>query len=200
MKTSRILWLAGIAFVLLIVVNSSCSSYSKMVDLQEGKNKTWGNVQGQYQRRADLIPNLEDVVKNYASFEKSTMVEVTQARRVTNEIKIDANNITPEALAKFDAAQSNLSSALSRLMVVMEKYPDLKANEQFLSLQAELAGTENRIAVSRKDFNDAVEQYNKYIRKPGPNILASAFGFNSAAYFESKPGADTAPRLNMKIN
>lgn len=179
--------------VLLLVVMNGCSSYNRMVDAQEDLDNSWGQVENVYQRRNDLIPNLIETVKDYARHEKSTFEAVIQARANATKINIDPSNMTEGQLAMFQQKQGELSGALSKLMVVMESYPELKANENYLSLQAELAGTENRIAVERKKFNDFTKDYNKRIRKFPRSIWANVFGFEKRAYFESDAGAKVAP-------
>ncbi len=179
----------------LIALSSGCSSYNSMSIKDETVSETWGNVQTQYQRRMDLIPNLVNIVKGYANFEKSTLTAVIEARANATKVTVDASKL--ESLEQYQAAQTQLSSALSRLMVVVEKYPDLKANDQFMALQAEVAGTENRINISRKNFNGSVKDYNRYIRVFPKNIWANAFGFEVKKYFESDAAAKNAPVVNF---
>ena len=165
--------------------------------MDETISQSWAQVQTQYQRRTDLIPNLVNTVKGYADFEKSTLLQVTEARAKATGINLDAKDLTPENLAKFQQAQDQVSSSLSRLLVSVEKYPDLKANQNFLELQAQLEGTENRISVARNDFNNAVKAYNTKIRKFPSNLTAMMFGFDKKAYFEAAAGSDKAPDVKF---
>ncbi len=181
--------------LVLILVLWAMSGYNSLVKTDESLSKSWANVESSYQRRADLIPNLVNTVKGYADFEKTTLMEVTNARASATQIKVDPSN--PESFKKFEAAQNQVSSSLSKLLVVVEKYPDLKANQNFLDLQRELSGTENRINVERNKYNKAVEEYNVNIRRFPRNILASMFGFDKKPYFESKAGADKAPEVKF---
>ena len=167
--------------------------YNEMVRLAEPVSAQWGKVQSSYQCRADLIPNLVNTVKGYADFEKSTLVEVTQARAKATGVNVDAGSLTPENIQRFQAAQDQLSGALSRLLVTMEKYPDLKANQNFIELQAQLEGTENRINVERNRFNDLVKEYNLYIKLFPNNLIAGLFGMQTKGYFEAAPGTEKAP-------
>jgi len=171
--------------------------YNNMVALQENISKEWAQVESQYQRRADLIPNLVNTVKGYANFEQETLTKVIEARASATQVKIDPSNITPEQLQQFQQAQGGLSSALSRLLVVAENYPDLKANQNFLDLQAQLEGTENRIAVARNRFNEVVQPYNQYIRVFPNNMLAGMYGFTPRGYFEAAQGAENAPAVQF---
>ena len=188
--------LAVIAFAVIGLVGR----YNSVVGLQEGVDGQWGNVENAYQRRADLIPNLVETVKGYASHERETFTAVTEARaratQITAEITPEALN-DPRLLQQFQQAQDGLSSALGRLMVVVERYPELKANQNFLELQDELEGTENRIAVERRRFNDMARDYNTTIRRFPTNIIAGMFGFDKRAYFEAAPGADEAPTVDF---
>lgn len=168
-----------------------------MVQKEEAVTAQWGNVENVYQRRMDLIPNLVNTVKGYADFEKQTLTQVIEARAKATQVKISPDNLNAESLKQFQSAQGDLSSALSRLMVVVEKYPDLKANQNFLDLQAQLEGTENRIAVERRKFNEMAQDYNTYIRKFPKNIWASMFGFEKKAYFEAEKGAEKAPTVQF---
>ncbi|MGN0282828.1 MAG: LemA family protein [Prevotella sp.] len=173
------------------------SAYNGMVTLDEGVQGKWADVETQYQRRADLIPNLVSTVKGYAAHESETLESVVKARSEASSVKVDPENITPEKLAEYQKAQSGVSSALGRLMVIVEKYPDLKANQNFLELQSQLEGTENRINVARRDFNDAAKNYNTVIRSFPKNIFAGMFGFEKKAYFEAEKGAETAPKVEF---
>nr|WP_294791888.1 LemA family protein [uncultured Mucilaginibacter sp.] len=187
------------AAILVIVgaMSLSSCSYNSMVQLDENVKGKWGAVQTQYQRRADLIPNLVATVKGAADFEKSTLTAVIEARAKATSVQVDPTKLTPESIQKFQAAQGQLSSALGRLLAVAEAYPQLKANESFMGLQAQLEGTENRITVARKDFNDAVQEYNTKIRKFPANITAKMFGFTEKGYFQAEAGADKAPTVKF---
>jgi len=188
----QIIW--GVVFFLLFLTGvSGCTSYNKMVSLDEDSITAWSQVENVYQRRADLIPNLVNTVKGYAAHEKETLTAVIEARAKATSTTIDPSNMTMEQIQQFQANQDNLTSALSKLMVVIERYPDLKANQNFLSLQAELAGTENRIAVERKNFNEVTNKYNKKIRRFPSNLWAGLFGFERRNTFEAKEGSDVAP-------
>jgi LemA protein len=169
-----------------------------MVEKEESIAQQWAQVENQYQRRADLVPNLVNTVKGAANFEKETLTAVMEARSKATSIQINANELTPANIQKFQAAQEQLSGALSRLMVTVERYPDIKANQNFLALQAQLEGTENRISVERKRFNDSVGDYNKYIKKFPRVIYASWFGFEKKGYFQAEAGADKAPEVNFE--
>ena len=186
------------AVLLLIgVMSLSSCSYNSMVSLDETVKSKWGAVQTDYQRRSDLIPNLVATVKGVANFEKSTLVEVTEARAKATSIQVDPTKLTPETIQKFQAAQGQLSTALGRLLVASENYPQLKSNEAFAGLQAQLEGTENRIAVSRRDFNDAVQAFNTKIRSFPANITAKMFGFTEKGYFTAEAGSDKAPKVSF---
>lgn len=171
--------------------------YNGMVNEDENVNLQWGEVENQYQRRLDLIPNLVNVVKGYASHEKETLEGVIEARAKATQTTIDPSNMTEEQLANFQKAQDGLSGALNRLMVVVEKYPELKANENFLQLQAQLEGTENRITVARKSYNDATTIYNKLVRRFPNNMLAGIFGFSVRPQFKAQEGAESAPTVQF---
>lgn len=170
------------------------------VDYKEKATRTWGNVESSYQRRSDLIGNLVNTVKGAADFEKSTLTQVIEARAKATSTTIDANNLTPEKLAAFNEAQSGLSSALSRLLVTVERYPDLKANQNFLELQSQLEGTENRINVARDRYNEAVEIYNRHVKRFPNSILAGIFNFEPMDYFKAEAGAEKAPDVNFDFN
>ncbi|HMT28390.1 MAG TPA: LemA family protein [Bacteroidia bacterium] len=188
----------GIIVLLVIVVyRLLAGSYNNMVAKGEMVTKSWQDVESDYQRRLDLIPNLVNTVKGYADFEKSTLTAVIEARAQATQVKVDANNITPEALKNFQAAQGQLTSSLSRLLVTVEQYPDLKANQNFLELQAELAGTENRIKVARNKFNDTVKEYNTYVKTFPQNIIAGMFGFVPKDYFQADEAASKAPEVKF---
>ena len=173
-------------------------AYNEMVTLDEGVNTAWSQVENQYQRRMDLIPNLVNTVKGYAAHEKETLEGVVNARAEATKTTIDPSNLNEETLKRFQAAQGELSSALSRLMVVVERYPELKANQNFLDLQAQLEGTENRIAVERRNFNQAARDYNTYVRRFPANIVAGMFGFGPKGYFTADEGAETAPVVSFE--
>lgn len=179
------------------LVSSGISGYNAMVKKSEAIEGQWGQVESVYQRRADLIPNLVNTVKGYAEFEKSTFVEVTEARSKATSLTISADELTPENLARFQAAQSQLSGSLSRLLATFERYPDLKANKNFLELQAQLEGTENRISVERQKFNNTVKDYNTYIKQFPRVIYASWFDFEKKGYFEANEGAEVAPTVEF---
>ena len=172
-------------------------TYNQMVTKSEIVDKHWADVENVYQRRADLIPNLVATVKGYASHERETLEGVINARAKATQTTINAGDLTPESMAAFQQAQDGLSSALSRLMVVVERYPDLKANQNFLELQAQLEGTENRITIERQKFNEAARQYNTYIKLFPKNMLANLFGFDVKPYFEAQQGAETAPKVEF---
>jgi len=176
------------------------SAKNSMVTYDENSNKKWADVQSAYQRRADLIPNLVEVVKGYAEYEQETLTKVVEARSKATSITIDPSNITPEQLQQFQAAQDQLTGALSRLLVTIERYPDLKANQNFLELQSQLEGTENRINVSRNDYNEAVQQYNTYIRKFPQSFFAGLYGFEKKAMFQAQQGSENAPDIDMTKN
>jgi LemA protein len=188
--------LAVIAFIAMGI----SGQYNGLVKMQEGVNAQWGNVENVYQRRADLIPNLVETVKGYAAHERQTLEAVIQARAEATKVQASMTPETlndPAAMQKFQAAQQNLGSALSRLMVVVEQYPNLKANDNFRDLQAQLEGTENRIAVERRRFNELAQAYNVGIRKFPTNILAGMFHFTAKAYFEAAAGAQNAPKVQF---
>jgi LemA protein len=189
--------LAVIAVVLVMAYSSIKGSYNNMVVMQEGVTAAWSQVENVYQRRSDLIPNLVNTVKGYADFEKATLTQVIEARAKATAVNINPEKLDAQSLQTFQNAQSGLSSALSRLMVVVEKYPDLKANQGFLDLQAQLEGTENRITVERQKFNLTAQAYNTFIRTFPKNIFASMFGFEKKAYFEAEKGAEKAPQVKF---
>ncbi len=175
---------------------SGCG-YNKMVELEEQVTSQWSQVENVYQRRADLIPNLVSTVKGYAEHEQETLTGVVEARSKATSVNVDPENLSPEAIERFNQAQQGLSSALSRLMVVVERYPDLKASQNFRDLQAQLEGTENRIAVERRKFNQTTQAYNAYIRKFPQVIYSGWFGFERKDYFESEQGAEEAPEVQF---
>lgn len=187
-------------FILLASIGltslSSCS-YNSLVDLDEGVSQSWANVETAYQRRADLIPNLVETVKGAADFERSTLESVINARAKATSIEIDPSNVTPEQFAQFQEAQSEVSSALNRLLVTVERYPELKANENFVKLQDQLESTENQILTARTRFNEAVQGYNGKARRFPSNITANIFGFDQKPYFEAEKGAEKAPEVEF---
>ncbi len=183
--------------VLSICSMSSCSTYNNIVTLDEGVSQAWANVETQYQRRADLIPNLVNSVKGYAQHEQTTLTEVIAARATATSVTLQLDDLTPESIATYQKAQNEVSSALGRLLAVSERYPDLKANQNFVELQAQLEGTENRIAVARGEFNRVTREYNSSIRRFPANIIANYFEFEKRPYFESSPEAATAPTVEF---
>jgi LemA protein len=192
-------WIILIVVVVLIFIGYSSvkSTYNNMVSGSEAVDAQWAQVENVYQRRADLIPNLVATVKGYAAHEKETLEGVVNARAKATSTTINAGNMNAAALQKFQKAQDGLSSALSRLMVVVEKYPDLKANQNFMELQAQLEGTENRISVERKRFNEEARAYNTNIKHFPNNIFAGMFNFDEKAYFKAAQGADQAPKVEF---
>ena len=189
----RLLYLFLIAGAMSL---QSCQ-YNTMVEKQEAVTAQWSQVENVYQRRADLIPNLVSTVKGYADFEQETLTAVIEARAKATSVNVDPSNLDANSIQQFQAAQDGLSSALSRLMVVVERYPDLKANQNFLELQSQLEGTENRIAVERKKFNEAARDYNTYVRKFPNNLIAGMFDFEKMDYFEADQGAEKAPKVEF---
>ena len=187
------IWIGVVAVVAIFFY----ATYNGFVNREEGLKSAWSNVETQYQRRADLIPNLVSTVKGYAAHETQTLNEVTEARARATSINLSADDLTPERLAQFQRAQAEVRSALGRLIAVSESYPDLKANQNFLELQAQLEGTENRIAVARKDFNAAAQQYNVSVRRFPANLVARMFGFGPKPYFESAEGTEAAPQVTF---
>lgn len=187
----------NIVIALFAVMLLSSCGYNNMVEMDEAVGGQWAQVENSYQRRADLIPNLVATVKGYAEFEKSTLTEVIEARAKATSVNIDASNLTPEAIAKFQQAQGQLSGALSKLLVSVERYPELKANQNFLELQSQLEGTENRISIERKKFNEVTKEYNTYIRQFPRNMYAGWFDFEKKGYFEADAGAEKAPKVEF---
>ncbi len=181
----------------LIAAFSGCNSYNRFVEKDTEVEKSWGNVQSAYQRRADLIPNLVETVKGAADFEQSTLAQVAEARAKATSMQIDPTDLTPEKIKEFQAAQGELSSALGRLLMITENYPDLKATQAFTELQSQLEGTENRIKVERDKFNEAVADYNAAIRKFPSNFFAGIFGFDRKGQFEAEQGAQNAPKVQF---
>ena len=186
-----------IVAIVAIIAFWAISGYNSLVGMDENVSNQWANVETQYQRRADLIPNLVNTVKGYAAHEKETLEGVIAARSQATQIKVDPTDLTPEKLAEYQKAQGQLATALGKLLAITENYPDLKANQNFLELQAQLEGTENRINVARKNFNDAAKAYNTTIRRFPKNILAGMFGFDKRAYFEAAEGAEQAPQVQF---
>ncbi len=197
MKKKGLITIIIVVVVVLAIYAWIKGSYNGMVQRQESVEAQWAQVENVYQRRADLIPNLVLTVKGYASHEANTLKEVIEARAKATSITIDPSNITPEQLTQFQEAQDNLSGALSRLLVNMERYPELKANENFMALQSQLEGTENRITVERQKFNESARNYNQYIRMFPRNIIAGMFDFEKVGYFKAQAGADTAPKVEF---
>lgn len=192
-------WIVIAALVLgvLLMYSYVKNLYNKMVTMDEGATAQWSQVENVYQRRMDLIPNLVNTVKGYADFEKETLTQVIEARSKATSVNINADNLNPETLQKFQAAQDGLSQALSKLMVVVEKYPELKANENFMDLQKQLEGTENRITVERRKFNETIQAYNTYIKRFPNNLMAGMFNFEKKAYFQATEGAEKAPEVKF---
>ena len=186
-----------VVVIALVLGMFGCSSYNGLVEKDAAVQEKWSQVQTQYQRRADLIPNIVNTVKGAADFEKSTLTAVIQARSKASSINLSADQLTPENIQKFQAAQDQLSGSLSRLLAVAEAYPNLKANQNFLELQAQLEGTENRIAVARNDFNGAVKTYNVSVRTFPNNIFAGIFGFPVKGFFEASQAAQSAPTVKF---
>jgi LemA protein len=193
MKKSTII----IIVVAILAVVWGITGYNGLVSMDEGVQTKWADVETQYQRRADLIPNLVNTVKGYAAHESETLQAVVEARAKATSMNIDPSNMSAEQIANFQKAQDGVSSALSRLLVTVEKYPDLKANENFKELQAQLEGTENRISVARRDYNEAARKYNTTLRSFPKNILAGMFGFEKKAYFEAQEGSEQAPTVQF---
>ncbi len=186
-----------IALVVLVIVLWGTKIYNGMVTMQESVTSQWGNVETSYQRRSDLIPNFVNTVKGAANFEQTTLTQVIEARSKATSITIDPTKMTAANMQQFQQAQGELSSALSRLMVVVEKYPELKATQNFRDLQVELEGTENRISVERRKFNEVARTYNTYIKRFPQSFLAGMFGFQSKPYFEAVEGAEKAPEVKF---
>lgn len=193
MKKSVIILIAVVAVIIIWAI----SAYNGLVSMDENVSSQWANVETQYQRRADLIPNLVNTVKGYASHEKETLEGVVEARSKATQIKVDANDLTPEKLAEYQKAQGAVTSALGKLLAITENYPDLKANQNFLELQAQLEGTENRINVARKNFNNAAQAYNTSIRRFPKSILRFCIGFEKRTYFEAAEGTEKAPEVKF---
>ncbi|MGK7392069.1 MAG: LemA family protein [Candidatus Cyclobacteriaceae bacterium M2_1C_046] len=192
-------WIIVIVLVVsvFIIYRMFAGTYNDLVIQEEEVEQRWAQVENQYQRRADLIPNLVNTVKGYADFEQETLTEVIEARAKATAVNVNPENLDPAAIQRFQEAQEGLSSALSRLMVVVERYPDLKASQQFQQLQTQLEGTENRIAVERRNFNQAVQGYNSYLRQFPTNMIAGMYGFERKGYFEATQGAEQVPQVEF---
>jgi LemA protein len=186
-----------IVFVIILIFTWGTSIYNNLVNKEEGVNTQWANVENVYQRRADLIPNLVNTVKGVANFEQSTLTAVIEARAKATSVNINPKNLDEASIQRFQQAQDGLSSSLSRLMVVVEKYPELKATQNFSELQAQLEGTENRISVERKNFNETAQAYNTYLRSFPANIFAGMYGFQKKGYFKAAEGAEKAPEVKF---
>ena len=195
MKKNKGLIITIVAIVLVALWG--ILSYNGLVGMDENVSNQWANVETQYQRRSDLIPNLVNTVKGYAKHESQTLEAVMAARSQATQVKIDPSNCTPQQLAAYQKAQGDVTTALGKLLAITENYPDLKANQNFLELQSQLEGTENRINVARKDFNDSAKEYNTSLRRFPRNIIASMFGFDKRNYFEAEAGAEKAPKVEF---
>jgi LemA protein len=193
----KLVIIGAIVVLIIIIWRTFAGSFNNMVSREETVTSAWAQVENVYQRRADLIPNLVNTVKGYAEFEQETLTRVIEARAKATAVTVDPTNLTPEKLAEFQAAQGELSNALGRLLVSVERYPDLKANQNFLDLQSQLEGTENRIAVERQKFNGVVQDYNTYIRRFPQNFMAGMYGFEKKGYFEAKEGAEEVPQVQF---
>jgi LemA protein len=197
MSRSTLILLSVLGFLVLVLL-WGVGRYNNLVSLDEGASGQWANVESAYQRRSDLIPNLVNTVKGYANFERETLEAVVNARAKATSVTVDPANLSPEKLAAFQQAQAGVGSALGRLLVTVEKYPDLKANQNFLDLQKQLEGTENRIKVERDRFNEAVKGYNVAVKRFPGNIIAGLTGFESKGYFEAEAGSEKAPDVNFE--
>lgn len=193
-------WIALIVAAVLLLIGYSTfkGMYNTMISKQEATAGQWANVETAYQRRADLIPNLVNTVKGYADFEQETLTQVIEARSKATSIQVNANDIDPQSLQRFQQAQSQLSGALSRLLVTIERYPNLKANQNFLQLQSQLEGTENRISVERRRFNQVVRDYNTYIQQFPNNLMANLSGFEKKGYFQAEAGSEQVPEVSFE--
>jgi LemA protein len=196
MKTGRIVLIVVVALLVIFVLRG-CGKYNSLVTMREQVNRDWSNVENVYQRRADLIPNLVNTVKGYAAHEQETFTKVTEARSKATSVTIDAANMTEEDMKRFQAAQGEVSSALSRLLAVAEAYPDLKANQNFLELQSQLEGTENRIAVERRKFNETATTYNTELKRFPTILYAGILGFKDRPYFQAEEGSQVAPKVQF---
>lgn len=195
--STRNLTLIIIVAVILLFGGCACSGYNNLVTKDENVKGKWGNVQSEYQRRSDLIPNLVNTVKGAANFEQTTLTNVIEARAKATQVQVNANDLSPEKIAAFQQAQAGLSGALGKLLAVAEAYPDLKATQNFRDLQAQLEGTENRIKVARNDFNESVQDYNATVRRFPNSLYGGMFGFHAKGYFQSEPGSDKAPDVKF---
>ncbi|MCC5919178.1 MAG: LemA family protein [Cyclobacteriaceae bacterium] len=197
MKKGLLITLGVIALVVVLFYSFFAGKYNEMVQREESVTSQWAQVENVYQRRADLIPNLVNTVRGAADFERETLTQVVEARAKATSMNVDPSQLTAEQIREFDQAQQGVSSALGRLMVVVERYPELKANQNFLELQSQLEGTENRISTERRRFNETVREYNTYIRSFPQNILAGMYGFERKALFEAIEGADIVPEVTF---
>jgi LemA protein len=195
--STRNISLIIIVAVILLFGGCACNGYNNLVTKDENVKGKWGNVQSEYQRRSDLIPNLVNTVKGAANFEQTTLTNVIQARAKATQVQVNANDLSPEKIAAFQQAQAGLTGALGRLLAVAEAYPDLKATQNFRDLQAQLEGTENRIKVARNDFNESVQDFNATVRRFPNSIFGGMFGFHAKGYFQSEPGSDKAPDVKF---
>ena len=193
----RVITIVVLVLVVFLIYNLFAGRYNTMVELDEEVNTEWANVETQYQRRYDLIPNLVNTVKGFADQEREVLTQVTEARAKASSIQIDPSNLNAQTLENFSAAQSQLNSALSRLLVTVERYPDLKSNQNFLELQAQLEGTENRISVARTRFNEKAKNYNTYIRKFPTTMIAGMFDFERKPLYEATDEAEKAPSVEF---
>lgn len=198
MKSASLV-LGIIALVIVILLIGGCGSYNRLNTLNQQVDRSWADVQNVYQRRSDLVPNLVKTVEGAANFEKSTLTDVVKARQQVNNVQMSSAPTDPQALQQFEQSQQALSGALSRLLVVVERYPELKANANFRDLQAQLEGTENRIAVERRKFNEAAQTYNTQVKSMPARLYAGLFGFNPRPYFTAQPGAEKAPEVNFNF-
>ena len=200
MKRTTAIILGIVIFIVMLAGCGGCNTYNSLIDQDENVKNKWGAVQSQYQRRADLIPNLVNTVKGEANFERGTLNDVVNARARATQITVNPDDLTPEKLREFQAAQGQLSQALGRLLMVTENYPNLRANEAFRNLQVQLEGTENRITIARNDYNTAVQSYNVKVRRFPNNIFAGMLGFRPKAPFEADPGTRNAPNVDFGDN
>jgi LemA protein len=196
-KSMKKIVLIVVGFLVVFIAFSGCSGYNSLVKMDEEVKTKWNQVETQYQRRSDLIPNLVSTVKGAAKFEKETLTQVIEARSKASQITIDPDKLTAENIGKYQAAQGQITQALGRLMVLTENYPELKATQQFSDLSAQLEGTENRIAVARKDFNESVQSYNTKVRSFPNNLTAGLFGFSQKTGFKADAGAQNAPKVQF---
>lgn len=196
MKKGTIILLA-VAGLFLLLIFAGCGSYNSMVTKRESTESAWAQVENVYQRRMDLIPNLVNTVKGVANFEQKTLTDVIEARAKATSVQVDASKLSPEQISRFQASQGELSQALGRLMVVAEQYPQLKATQNFLELQSQLEGTENRITTERQRFNEVVKDYNAYIKRAPQVFFSGALGFDKKGYFEAEKGAEKAPEAKF---